>query len=665
MPARPLTDEQKRQIAASTFMLTNPTVAAAYKSDPRVQLAGALMEQGGSAAPVASGGWGIAEGLSRIGSGIAGGLIGRRERERYGAQNERLAAAEQAALAAQLADAAEERAAVAPAPAPVNPLASVAEALSGLPGGQPSPGVVSPSGGAASPMAGQAPMAPAPARQAAPPPNPMQAPALGGRGAEPVRVDAASLYRNGIVPIEGGTDANGRFLTSPKGAVGPGQVMPATGPEAARLAGLPWNEVAFRTDPDYNNALGEAYYTAKLDEFGGDPIKAAAAYNAGAGRVRRALRTAARQGGDWTQYLPSETQGYVDRFRMRLSMPLGGIEDVSQYKEEVPPLPEEEALPEAPTFGDRVRSRRLQIANAILQDTGDLSATERGAILANYVTPEAFDEDTRAQLQRDENISQRDNIGYQLDLSAAQGRNTNVQQARIKAAEDAAKYNRDLVLEQIRAGGRLTLEEARGQNRVAAAQAGRGTGVSPRDRYYWSKDGQERRASYIEGAQSAIDMFNKAGRARAIAERLNSGGITYSGMAGDVRATYDADVAELNAIRNDIVQGKLGGKLGAGISNADVDFLRNSTPLGSGTPPRLVRREAIKYQAAALRQQEYNELALTAFETGSLEEYTRFGTLWNQYNAQVPVFRNGTVNPNMRIKFNDWLKFAQENGGIK
>jgi soluble lytic murein transglycosylase len=34
---------------------------------------------------------------------------------------------------------------------------------------------------------------------------------------------------------------------SPKGAVGIMQVMPATGPEAARLAGVPWDPEAFHT----------------------------------------------------------------------------------------------------------------------------------------------------------------------------------------------------------------------------------------------------------------------------------------------------------------------------------------------------------------------------------------------------------------------------------
>jgi len=109
--------------------------------------------------------------------------------------------------------------------------------------------------------------------------------------------------------------------TSPAGAIGLTQVMPKTGPEAARMAGLPWRPDVFgrgRTgDPtldreaeDYNRQLGQAYYKEQFKTFG-DPYKAAAAYNAGPEAVRIALEKAQKQGGDYLSYLPKETQDYV------------------------------------------------------------------------------------------------------------------------------------------------------------------------------------------------------------------------------------------------------------------------------------------------------------------------------------------------------------------
>jgi hypothetical protein len=105
-------------------------------------------------------------------------------------------------------------------------------------------------------------------------------------------------------------DRDGRTITSPAGALGISQVMPSTGPEAAQLAGLPWSLERLRTDPEYNHALGRAYYDAQLARFG-DPILAAAAYNGGPGRVAGALRQAQATGRPWTDFLRPETQNYV------------------------------------------------------------------------------------------------------------------------------------------------------------------------------------------------------------------------------------------------------------------------------------------------------------------------------------------------------------------
>ncbi len=127
-----------------------------------------------------------------------------------------------------------------------------------------------------------------------------------------------------IIGLEGGTGPKGEFLTSPKGAVGPAQVMPGTAPDAAKLAGLPWDEKLYRSDPAYNNALGEAYFKDMLRQFG-DPSKAAAAYNAGPGNaskgtgLRGAMEKAKKAGqpDNWEAYLPDETQKYVKNFRKR------------------------------------------------------------------------------------------------------------------------------------------------------------------------------------------------------------------------------------------------------------------------------------------------------------------------------------------------------------
>ena len=104
-------------------------------------------------------------------------------------------------------------------------------------------------------------------------------------------------------------DKSGAPLTSPKGAIGIAQIMPGTAPEAAKLAGLPYDITRLKNDEAYNLALGEAYFEKQLRDFDGDARKAAAAYNAGPGAVRRAIAKGGPDG--WINHVPRETQNYV------------------------------------------------------------------------------------------------------------------------------------------------------------------------------------------------------------------------------------------------------------------------------------------------------------------------------------------------------------------
>jgi len=112
---------------------------------------------------------------------------------------------------------------------------------------------------------------------------------------------------------------DGTPVTSKAGAVGIAQVLPSTGPEAAQLAGLPWDPQKLSNDPQYNAALGKVYYQKQLATFG-SPDRAAAAYNAGPGALDHAIGMAAKNGGSYLSYLPKETQDYVQKVA-------GGVSD--------------------------------------------------------------------------------------------------------------------------------------------------------------------------------------------------------------------------------------------------------------------------------------------------------------------------------------------------
>jgi hypothetical protein len=120
-------------------------------------------------------------------------------------------------------------------------------------------------------------------------------------------------------------DKAGKPITSKAGAIGIAQVMPGTAPEAARLAGVEFDEVRYRNDAEYNKLLGRAYYQKQLEDFG-DTAKALAAYNAGPAAVRSAVDRATKAGDPnaWLTMLPRETRDYVPSVMARAGKTSGG-----------------------------------------------------------------------------------------------------------------------------------------------------------------------------------------------------------------------------------------------------------------------------------------------------------------------------------------------------
>jgi hypothetical protein len=101
---------------------------------------------------------------------------------------------------------------------------------------------------------------------------------------------------------------SGQPVTSPKGAMFAAQVMPAT----AQNPGYGITPAQSQTPEEYNR-VGQDYFNAMLKKYNGDQTLATAAYNAGPGRVDKAVQIASTQGGDVLQYLPKETQNYVQK----------------------------------------------------------------------------------------------------------------------------------------------------------------------------------------------------------------------------------------------------------------------------------------------------------------------------------------------------------------
>lgn len=119
-----------------------------------------------------------------------------------------------------------------------------------------------------------------------------------------------------LVTQESGWNPN---AVSPVGAIGLGQVMPDT----ARSPGFGIKPLQNPYDPNENLRFSADYLGAMLDRYNGDPVRASAAYNWGAGNAD-----------DWNgdlSALPAETRDYVQKVALggggtggnRSMMPVG------------------------------------------------------------------------------------------------------------------------------------------------------------------------------------------------------------------------------------------------------------------------------------------------------------------------------------------------------
>jgi soluble lytic murein transglycosylase len=111
--------------------------------------------------------------------------------------------------------------------------------------------------------------------------------------------------------------AESKFVgrTSPAGAEGLMQLMPATAEFIARRSGGTRFRVADLAAPQINIAYGAWYLRYLENRYGGNEVLAIAAYNGGAGNVDRWLSAAAHSGRRLrTSDIPfPETRAYVDR----------------------------------------------------------------------------------------------------------------------------------------------------------------------------------------------------------------------------------------------------------------------------------------------------------------------------------------------------------------
>jgi len=167
-------------------------------------------------------------------------------------------------------------------------------------------------------------------------------------------VNPNDTYNRMIQAESGGRqfNAQGGVLTSPKGAMGVGQIMPSTAMQPgygvtnifdmAEQRGMPVaqrDEATARQllgNESLNRDFGQGYFNAMQQRFPTDPAASVAAYNAGPGRVGQNMQANAGQLN--RSQLPAETQAY-------LQQTIGGQPPQAQAQPQAPAP----AQPQAPT----------------------------------------------------------------------------------------------------------------------------------------------------------------------------------------------------------------------------------------------------------------------------------------------------------------------------
>lgn len=144
--------------------------------------------------------------------------------------------------------------------------------------------------------------------------------------------DTGGLDMRAVGIVESGgkhLDSDGSIITSSAGAQGRFQLMPETGKELAARRGVQYNPA----DEEQHTMLASDYAKELSNKYGSE-LLAGAAYNWGQGNVDKLIEKVGdpRKGeisqADFIKQLPSETQGWISRYRKNKT----GMDPVTVYQ---------------------------------------------------------------------------------------------------------------------------------------------------------------------------------------------------------------------------------------------------------------------------------------------------------------------------------------------
>lgn len=655
-----------------------PEIAQAYQNDPRTKIALSLMDT--STAPVAGGGWGVADGIARALSGIAGGFIDKAQRRKYDRDEAGLLEARKADVPQDVAqriagalsgggdggDIQVNSAALRPAP-----MGSAAPPLPGISPQQPPAAPVAPPT-AFQPTVAPSMVAPSPVARSMAAPRPQGvAPftdPLSGRG------HVTSKYGPRTAPIAGAsTFHNGVDMAAPLGtpvqAAGNGVVVQAWF-DKAHGGG---NSIIVR----HEDGTKTGY--AHLSEIGvkqGDPVQAGQVIGA-VGQTGRAtgphlhftVRDASGKRIDPTSLKMNRAEPGQPQDQAAQEAPANSASDI--YGGQPPVLPEVPApleKPTLPTAEAATQSERLQQAYRMLLRGNKYEAAAAQTMLDKGLGQQ--DQFNESATERKQRLAEK---GYDAEMgmfaadrsarteSALNARNTynsnqqQYQQSRSLNEQnfgyDMRKEDKRFLHEMKRAGfDRETsygLANLNNSAELKRAQMQIDANAATKEEAALHKRDLILQTPFGRGVSAKIEQNSEVEQLLDNFEGLNhkygTGGFL-NNYAPGVITPNNSTMQELEVISNKLTAS--GASLLKGsTSDKDVQFLLGSVPSKNRLGPantNIVRnwREGIR------RSNEYHEELLAVAASGSPAEQAQFIRDWNRFKNEVSIRTGGT--------FADW-----------
>lgn len=572
-----LTQARRNKAGSMNF----PGVRQSWQDDELTGIANNLLQQGQSTAPVASGGWGYAEGLSRLGSGALGGLWAGKQRRKYEAEADARAREYATLYKGGQAQPAGAGAGNMSAFAPPDPVAQTAQALtqgatpqaptvSGAPPGNftrpPAQGGPMPSaamgqtmpGGSPSPVVANATAVPTsqpqvgprvltPGESASPAGSRRRVGTRATRNNNPGNVKASSWTKQ--QPGYVGQDSGGFaiFDSVENGAKAQQALLRNYGRQGRNTIAT----IVPKWAPASDNNNVQAYVSAVSRATGIDPnkpltdadipaVQAAMAKHEGFGGPGGGTGVAVAGGGG----------GGAS----------GGASGGTVEPWAVPDLPAAPARPEMPQIAEIKPSARRLLAERLMAG-GDAMFPLMQANLAA-----GMEEEADLNKQREENIAQLQTTGYQSDLQTYNQMVANLQEAGLDERQAYIAANIALRQQQLQNQG--ALDEQRLENEAKANAPGKPPPV-------WV-------GKAIVSNNTLIDKLRAA--KAAIEARPESVGAQFEWMPDFVASRYDPDGVAARAALAEFTTTLIHDKTGSAQGMAEVARLKPYMPRQGDSP---------------------------------------------------------------------------------